>query len=95
VVSELEFEKIVELINEFKNKKYSCKDIIEDCLWRFIEELDKRLKDLCDNWCFVELYDSDSDTLIIAIGLLDTVLVELEYDIEHTVKITNLSVKKT
>jgi hypothetical protein len=41
----MEFEKIVELINEFKNRKYSCKETIEDCLWRFIEELDKRLKD--------------------------------------------------
>jgi hypothetical protein len=90
----MEFEKIVELINEFKNKKYKCSEDIDECLLKFVNELDRELKRLCNGWCFVETYDTDSDTLIIAIGLLDTVLVELDYDIEHTVKITNLNVKK-
>jgi hypothetical protein len=90
----MEFEKVVELIKQFINREYKCNEDIEICILNFIEELDNELKKLCNNWCFVETYDTDSDTLIIAIGLLNTVLVELDYDIEHTVKITNLSVKK-
>jgi hypothetical protein len=93
-VSELEFEKVVELIKQFINKQYKCNEDIEICIWNFIEELDSELKKLCSGWCFVELYDSDSDTIVIAVGLLNTVLVEFEYDIEHTVKITSLNVKK-
>jgi hypothetical protein len=92
-VSELEFEKVVELIKQFINKQYKCNEDIEICILNFIEELDNELKRLCSNWCFVETYDSDSDTIVIAIGL-STVLVELDYKVKHTVKITNLNVRK-
>jgi hypothetical protein len=89
-----EFERVVELISEFKNKKYKCSENIDKCLLKFIEELDRELKRLCNNWCFVETYDTDSDTITIAIGALDTVLVELDYKVEHTVKIKDLFVRK-
>jgi hypothetical protein len=91
-VSELEFERVVELINEFKNKKYKCRENIEDCLLKFVNDLDRELKRLCNGWCFVEAYDYD--TVIIAVGLLNTVLVELDYDIKYTVKINELRVRK-
>jgi hypothetical protein len=88
----MEFERVVELIKQFINKEYKCNENFDDCLLNFIEELDNELKRLCNNWCFVEAYDYD--TVIIAVGILNTVLVELDYKVEYTVKITNLNVRK-
>jgi hypothetical protein len=88
----MEFERVVELIKQFINKEYNCNEELDECLLSFIEELDNKLKQMCNGWCFVETYDEDM--IVIAIGL-NTIFVELDYDIKYTVKINELRVRKT
>jgi hypothetical protein len=85
------FEEVAKLINEFKNKEYKCEDL-ENCLWNFVAELDSKLKQLCNHWCSVERYSDD--IIIVAYGILETILVKFDYEVEYTIKIKNLSVEK-
>jgi hypothetical protein len=80
---------IEKILEKYNNKEYSC-TVVEECIVEFVEELDRAIKDSTNNFCFIEYYDNEE--IVIACGL-ETIYVELDYDIREIVRV-NLVMRK-
>jgi hypothetical protein len=89
-VSESEIEIVKKIISEFFNREYKC-EIVDYCIADFIEELDNAIKVATNNACFIE-YAGDQ-YIVIVCNLLDTIHVELDYDIVEVVNVKPRIVK--
>jgi len=78
-----ELDTIREILEKLSRKKYKC-TVVEECIQKFVEDLDRELKEKTD-CCFVEAYNDE--VVAIAYGLLGTVYVELDYDVVEIVKV--------
>jgi hypothetical protein len=83
-------ELVLEVLRKFKDRVYKCSDVSE-CIDELVRELDEELKRASNGYCFVEAYDDCGVT--IACGLLETLYITIDYDVEETVRVVGFGVE--
>jgi hypothetical protein len=81
--------KLLEVLERFRGRVYRCSDVPE-CIDELVRELDAEIKKVSDGYCFIEAYDDSG--VNIACGLLETLYVTIDYDVEEAIKVKGLKV---
>jgi hypothetical protein len=83
-------ELVLDVLEKLKGRVYRCSDVSE-CIDELVRELDEEIKRVSNGYCFVEVYDDWGAT--IACGLLETLYITIDYDVEETVRVVGFRVE--
>jgi hypothetical protein len=83
-------ELVLEVLEKFKDRVYKCYDVSE-CIDELARELDEEIKRASSGYCFIEAHDDCG--VVIACGLLETLYVTIDYDVEETVRVKGFRVE--
>jgi hypothetical protein len=78
------------VLERFKDRVYKC-SCLSECIDELVRELDEEIKRATNGYCFIEAYDDCG--VNIACGLLETLYVTVDYDVEETVKVKGFRVE--
>jgi hypothetical protein len=83
-------ELVLEVLGKFKSRVYKCSEVSE-CVDELVRKLDEEIKRASNGYCFVEVYDDCGVT--VACGLLETLYVTIDYDVEEAVRVVGFRVE--
>lgn len=83
-------ELVLDVLERLKGRAYRCSEVSE-CIEELVRELDEEIKRVSDGYCFVEAYDDCGVT--VACGLLETLYITIDYDVEETVRVVGFRVE--
>jgi hypothetical protein len=81
---------VLEVLGKFKDRVYKCSDVSE-CLDELFRELSEEIKRATNGYCFIEAYDDCG--AVIACGILETLYVTIDYDVEEAVRVNGFKVE--
>jgi len=90
VRSERLMELILGVLERFKGKVYRCSELSE-CIDRLVQEMDREIRSSSEGYCFIESHDNSGMT--IACGLLETLFITIDYDVEEAVRVEGFRVE--
>jgi hypothetical protein len=83
-------ELVLDVLERLKGRAYGCSEVSE-CIDELVRELDEEIKRASNGYCFVEAYDDCGVT--IACGLLETLYITIDYDVEEAVRVVGFRVE--